>query len=60
MFSILFSTNIPGYSEKITKNEPKFILKDIQASSDPSSFISVWNTTLTSGGSSGTNMVSLP
>jgi surface protein len=43
MFSILFSTNIPEYSEKAVKNEPKFFFQDIQASADPSSFISVWS-----------------
>ncbi len=44
MFSLWFSTNIPEFSEKATKSEPKFLLQDIQASADLSSFISVWDT----------------
>ncbi len=60
MFSLLFSAIIPEYSEKVTKNEPNLLLQDVQASADPSSFLSVWNTNLTSSGSSGANQVKLP
>ena len=60
MFTMVFSLDIPEYSEKVTKTKPHFLIRDVQASSDPSSFISVWNTTLTSSGSSGTNQVKLP
>jgi surface protein len=60
MFTILFSTYIPENSEKVTYNETNFLLQDIQASADLSSFISVWDTTLTSNASSETNQVKLP
>ena len=60
IFSFSISTNGLEYSDKVTKNESNFLLQNVKGSVDPTSFKSVWDTTLTSDGSSGTNQVKLP